>query len=78
MVRFPFLGKGRMQPSVHLSMGSWLYTLLHDFNNMSWNSFIFQTSDGISSRPVALPFLILLMAISMSFVVKGPMLMSNL
>ena len=78
MVRFPFLGKGRMQPSVHLSMGSWLYTLLQDFNNMSWNSFIFQTSDGISSRPVALPFLIFVMAISISFVVKGPILMYNL
>ena len=78
MVIFPFLGKGRMQPSVHLSMGSLLYTLLQDCNNMSWNSFIFQTSDGISSRPVALLFLIFLMAISISFVVKGPIFMSNL
>ena len=44
---------------------------------MSLNPSSFQTSASISSRPTALPFLMLLTALSISSEVKGPLFMYN-
>ena len=75
--RSPFLGKGRMQPFVHLSMLFWLYTALQYLSSMSSNFFVFHTSGGISSRPAAFLFLIFESTTFSSSRVNCPSLMSS-
>ena len=75
--RSPFLGKGRMHPYIHLSIGFWLYTALQCRSSMSSNCLVFHTSGWISSSPAAFLFLIFLRTESTSSCVNGPSLMSN-
>ena len=74
-LRLPFLGKGRMHPFVHLSIGFWLYTALQCQSSMSSNCLVFYTSGGISSSPTAFLFLIFLSTESSSSCVNDPSLM---
>ena len=73
----PFLGKRRMHPFIHLSIGFWLYTAFQCRSSMSSNCLVFHTSGGISSSPAAFLFLIFLSTESSSSWVNGPSLMSN-
>ena len=75
--RSPFLGNGRMQPFIPLSIGFWLYTVLQCRSSMSSNFLVFHTSGGISSIPAAFLFLIFLCTESSSSWVNVPSLMSN-
>ena len=75
--RSPFLGKGRMHPFIHLSIGFWLYSALQCWSSMLSNCLVFHTSGGISSSPKAFLFLIFLRTESSSSCVNGPSLMSN-
>ena len=75
--RSPFLGKGRMHPFIHLSIGFWLYTALQCRSSMSSNCLVFHTSGEISSSPAVFLFLIFLRNESSSSCVNNPSLMSN-
>ena len=72
----PLLGKGRMHPFIHLSIGFWLYTALQCLSSMSLNCLVFHTFGGISLSPAAFLFLIFLITESSSCV-NGPSLMFN-
>ena len=73
----PFLGKGKMYPLIHLSIGLWLYTALQCRGSMSSNFLVFHTPGGISSSPAAFLFLIFLSNEWISSWVNDPSQMSN-
>ena len=75
--RSPFLGKGRMHPFIHLSIGFLLYAVLQCLSSVSSNFLVVHTSEGISSSPAAFLSLIFLSTESSSSWVNGPSLMSN-
>ena len=73
----PFLGKERIHPFVHLSVGFWLYTALHCWSTMLSNFLVLHTTGGISSSPAPFLFLFFLSTELSSYWVNGPSLMSN-
>ena len=75
--RSPFLGKGRVHPFIHLSIGFWLSTALQCRSSMLSNCLVFHTSGWISSSHAAFLFLIFLRTESSSSWVNSPSLMSN-
>ena len=75
--RWPFLGKWRMHPFVHLSTGFWLYTALPYRSSKSSNCLVFSTPRIISSSLTAFLFLILRSTESSSSFVNSPSFMSN-
>ena len=76
-LRSPFLGKGKMHPFIHLSIGFWLYMAIQCWSRTLSNFLVFHTSGGISSSPAAFLFLIFLNTESSSSWVNSPSLMSN-
>ena len=65
------LGKGKMQPFVHLSIRFLLYR-----SSMSSNFFVFYTSGGISSKPAAFLFFTFLSTTSSFYCINCPRLIS--
>ena len=74
--RSTFLGKGRMHPFIHLSIGFWLYTALHCWSSMSSNYLVFHTSGGNFLQPYSFPIFNLTTELNSSCV-NGPNLMFN-